>query len=199
MEARRSALRRRSSLVAGCGADNLWEELTWEVSTEVVSSSPDDPNDCLVIPAGSVVEELLPSGWHDALVVSVFGPSVLTARRRNACHGPFGTGFLRGGLASTLLVHRSKSGHAPTFLMRQLTVERKRKQTGSRDGKNELPGFQIGARDAEFGVHPPKLAGCSTRLAPVGLGNNLEASVVQRLVSKRAELIRCRHPEAGSG
>ena len=100
--------------------------------------------------------------------------------------------------APTLLVHRSKSGHAPTFLSRQSTVERKRKQTGSRDGKKRASRI------------PNWSAGCGIRSPPAKVGWLQHAigpcrawkqpgRVVQQLVSKRAELIRCRHPEAGSG
>lgn len=66
-EGRRSALRRRSSLLAGCaeGLRSLVrkrEELTWEVSTGGASSSSDDPDECLLIPAGAVVEDSCPGG-----------------------------------------------------------------------------------------------------------------------------------------
>lgn len=68
-ERRRSALRRRSSLFGGC-ADEVEslevkrEELTRGASAGGASSPSDDPDECLLIPAGEMVEDSCPGGWH---------------------------------------------------------------------------------------------------------------------------------------
>jgi hypothetical protein len=105
-ERRRSALRRRSSLLAGC-ADEVEsfvvkrEELTRGASAGEASSLSDDPDECLLIPAGAMAEDSSLGGWHGGCswfrrrARSNQGRELWAAWRQNALHGPFQTDFWR--------------------------------------------------------------------------------------------------------